>query len=102
MISLPARLIVRSYLVRSARLWVVARGLLVLQLLYAGQAPFGFPSSVTAVAVTAALGLAETHRRREWALLGNLGVGMRELIPLLLVPPAIGETVLQIVKAMAT
>jgi hypothetical protein len=70
------------------------------QLLLAEQDPFVFPTFVSGVVITIALGFVETHRRREWALLGNLGVRPRELVALLLLPPIVGETVLGIVHGV--
>ena len=99
MISIPAPLIVRSYLARSARLWLLARALLVLQQLYAGQDPRGLGMSLTAVVVTTLLGFVEITRRHEGAMLGNLGVETRDLVWLFVVPPVIGETLLQITVA---
>ena len=101
MISLPAPLIVRSYLARSARLWLLARSLLVLQQLMANQDPRGFGLSLAAVIVTVMLGFVEITRRHEQALLGNLGVESRDLVWLFVMPPVIGETLLQIVFALA-
>ena len=111
MIALPARPIVRSYVARSTKVWILARVLLGLQLAFAAQDRafgiervadhlFGLGHMVIVVAVSTALGVVETHRRHEWALLGNLGIGFRELLPLLVLPPVVGEMILHVTYAV--
>lgn len=73
--------ILGAYVLRSARIWLGLRGLAILVLAYANLPPLprSFGAFVIFVAVTTTLCIADVWRRRERALLGNLGVSMPQL-----------------------
>ena len=108
----PNRLIVRAYLARGAWLWVLARALLLAVLVFApsfaprdptlpSPAEMLFRPSPVAmlwtVMLSVMLGWADVGRRRERALLGNLGVRPLHLTAFFAVTAAAGETVVVLV-----
>ena len=97
----PDGLIVGTYVRRGAGLWIGMRAVVTVFTLLAQGDPLRPTAGMTIgiVAVSAALGLLETHRRRERALLGNLGVSLPALALMLAVPAAIGELVLRAIAA---
>lgn len=72
----PNGLVVRAYLFRGVLLWIAARAAITVALMLAGEDPIrisGF-TGVGIVLLVVVLGWIETRRRREGALLANLGV----------------------------
>jgi hypothetical protein len=94
----PNRLIVRAYLSRGARLWLVARALLSAVFLLAGTNPVQLSAAavVEVILLSVVLSFVETHRRRERAFLANLGVGPLVLGALFAGPAMIGEVALRL------
>lgn len=94
----PNRLIVRAYLSRTARLWLGARALLCGVSLLAGMnpVPLSAGAAVEIVLLSVGLSVLETHRRRERALLSNLGIGPFALGALFVAPAMIGELALHV------
>jgi hypothetical protein len=86
-------LIAASYLRRGAGIWLGVRTIASLMTFLAGGNPLSlsFGATVATIAVSGALGLLETHRRHERALLGNLGVTMAMLTIMLVAPALLGE-----------
>lgn len=72
----PNRLVVRAYLFRGMLLWIAARAAIAVALMVVRQDPIelSISASVGVVLLIVALGWIETRRRRESALLANLGV----------------------------
>lgn len=98
----PNRLLVRSYLSRGARLWVVTRLAISAVFAMAEFNPAHLPliASIQIVVLSVALGLFDIHRRREAALLGNLGIDSRTLVPMFAWPALAGEIGIQLVGAV--
>lgn len=90
----PNSLIVRSYLLRGARLWLATRILITGVLLLSGFHPFrlSFLAMGMVVVISALVCLVETYRHKERALLGNLGVGAFALVLMFVAPAILGET----------
>lgn len=92
----PNLLIARAYVARGARLWVALRGLVTAVLLL-GAGDLFRPSFSTAsqiVVLSVAIGFVDIHRRRERALLGNLGLGPSAITMFFGVPALLGELLL--------
>jgi hypothetical protein len=86
-------LIVRTYLLRGAVLWLLAR-VLISAVIFAAQGdPFAFSSrsAVIIIAVSTAVAFAQTIRYRERAFLGNLGVTRASLAACYALPALLGE-----------
>lgn len=96
----PDSLIVRSYLWRSATIWLGARLMAAAALTAASSDPVPAAANTAGalILITTLLGLADIHRRHERALLGNLGVSRTTLVALLAGPALIGELTLMIVS----
>ena len=92
----PNQLVVRSYFARGAKLWFATRAALTALFLMAGFDPLRLSATtlIGIVVLTAALGYVDVRRRRERALLGNLGVSPLALGAFLAGPPIVGETAL--------
>jgi hypothetical protein len=97
----PNPLIVRAYLSRGARLWLATRVMLSAVLLLAGTNPVRLSAAVAVaiVLLTVVVSLLDTHRRRERALLGNLGIRPLLLGALFAGPALIGEVALRLAGA---
>lgn len=89
----PNPLVVRAYLARGAKLWVLTRALLIVAFLFANADPFRLSAVefVGVITLSAALGFLETRRHRERALLGNLGVSPLVLGAMFTGPALAGE-----------
>lgn len=98
----PNQLVVRAYVARGLWLWLGLRVSISFVFLFGGTTPLRLATStvVAIVVVSALLGLLETARRSERALLGNLGVTRLSLGALLVVPPTMGELVLQAARVV--
>jgi hypothetical protein len=94
----PNRLIVRAYLSRGARLWLVTRVLLSGVFLLAGTNPVQLPVATGVEIVLLSIGVSflETRRRRERAFLANLGVRPVMLGALFAGPAMLGEAALRL------
>jgi hypothetical protein len=102
--------IVRRLLGRGVRLWILARCLLAAAVLLGASAGPRVPPSipirlspatvVLAVLLSGVLGLFEMAARRERILIANLGVSTPELASILLMPAALGETVVALLTAI--
>lgn len=94
----PNRLVVRAYLSRGARLWLVTRAMLSGVFLLAGTNPVQLSAAVVVaiILLSVVLGFLETHRRRERAFLANLGVRPLVLGALFAGPAMIGEVALRL------
>lgn len=93
----PNSVIVRAYMFRGAKLWLLLRTLLTGLFLLGGSPSILLPVSVLCgvVALSVFLAFLDTYRYRERVLLGNLGVRPVVLGMLFLIPAAIGETTLR-------
>jgi hypothetical protein len=89
----PNPLVVRAYVLRSAWLWLGVRALTVLVLGVAELPPF--PRSPKAALLFVLIGttlcFVDAWRRRERALIGNLGVSPWTFAAMSVVPPTVGE-----------
>ena len=83
----------QAYLVRGATCWVAARILAAVVGLFGSlpAAPASNVAALEAVVVSVALGVVDTLRRREAALIGNLAIHPAVFIGVLAMPAAIGE-----------
>jgi hypothetical protein len=110
---LPNSLIVRTYLLRGAKLWLFTRIAVAGAFAFAaavggGVAPaFNNPLQLSPVAVAGVVALSvglaylDTRRHRESILLGNLGVSQLHLAAMFIVPAIAGEIVLGFLLANA-
>jgi hypothetical protein len=98
----PNRLIVRTYLGRGLGLWLAVRAVGTAVLLVGHVNPMRLPvaSSIQLVAFAVGVCFLETHRQRERALLGNLGVRAGTLAVVFAVPAIVGEAAIRIVVVM--
>jgi len=89
----PTRLIATAYLARGAGLWLAARLIVAIVLLFGSQDPIRFSAATSAgmIVLSTAAGFLDVHRRRESALLGNLAVSDVALAPLFILPALLGE-----------
>lgn len=94
----PNRLVVRAYLARGFRVWLVARGIATIVFLRAGVDPVRLPIASIAelVLLSVALCFLDIHRRKERALLGNLAIGGGSLAALFAIPAIFGELAIQL------
>lgn len=92
----PNPLIVRTFLLRGASIWLGARLMATAAIAFAGMDPLRLtPMTVLTVVLAASLlGLADIHRRHERAFLANLGVSRTMLVIFLAGPAVAGEIVL--------
>ena len=100
--SMPSnRLLVSAYLARHARLWLLVRVLVSALFLHAEQNPWRIaPGGIAALVVlSATVNMFEMYRRREFELLGNLGVPRAAQLWWAFVPPLLGETILLAFRA---
>lgn len=86
-------LIVRTYLLRGAFLWLLTRLLVSAVIAAAKGDPFAISlrSAVIVIAVSTAVAFAQTIRYRERAFLGNLGVTRAWLVVSFALPALLGE-----------
>lgn len=100
----PNPLIVRAYLFRGALLWIVTRAAITGALVLAGGNALRLSTAavVEVILLIVALGWIETRRRRESALLGNLGVPPLALSAIFAAPALLGEIVVRIGAAVFT
>jgi hypothetical protein len=98
----PNPLVVRAYLFRGALLWIVARVAIAGALVLAGSDALKLSTAalVAVVMLIVALGWIETSRRREGALLANLGVSPVLLSVFFAGPALLGEFVLRFGAAL--
>lgn len=92
--SFPARLL-RTFLLRGATLWLLARlmgSAALAAVSTTGAGSLLFP--VWVVVMTASLTLVDLHRRREVALLHNLGITTVQTVVIATVPSIIFESLL--------
>jgi hypothetical protein len=93
---LPNPLIAQAYLARGAQIWLGSRAVQCAVFLVAGMNPIQL-SSATSVAIilwSVAMSFLDTRRRRERALLANLGVRPMLLGALFAGPAIVGEIAL--------
>ncbi len=94
--AMPDALIVTTWMRRGAGTWLVTRAMFVVALLLVDYPPLDLSvaTGLGVAAVATGLGVADAYaRRREHALLGNLGVGTGVLATLLAIPALLGELV---------
>ena len=93
---LPNALIARAYVARGARIWLGARAILMV-ILWLGQSDLKLSllASIQVVALSIALSFIDTHRHRERALLGNLGMQPVTVDALFGLPALLGEMMLR-------
>jgi len=98
----PNPLVVQAYLLRGALLWIVARAAIAGALVLAGGDALTLSTTalVEVVLLIVALGWIETRRRRESALLANLGVSPILLSVFFAGPALLGEFVLRFAAAL--
>jgi hypothetical protein len=100
-------MLVRTFVARGFRLWLLTRLLIIAVFFFTGglgggaENPFKLASIAVAsvIAMSVVVGLVETVRRRELALLGNLGVSRGYLVAFYGIPALFGEIVLRLVTA---
>jgi hypothetical protein len=94
----PNRLIVRAYLSRGARLWLIIRVALSGVFLLAGTNPIQLSAgaAIEIIVLSVVVSFLETRRCRERAFLANLGIGPLMLVALFAGPAMIGELALHI------
>ena len=98
----PNSLVVRTYLMRGALLWLGARLIASAALGFAEMDPLRLPVATTIglVVFSVLIGVADVHRRHERALLGNLGLSRGMLVGFLAGPPLCGEAILSLVASL--
>jgi hypothetical protein len=94
----PNFLVVRTFLVRGALLWLAARAMITTALLLDGASPFRLSGAAIAevILLSVALCFLETHLRRERALLENLGIRRLTLGVVFAGPALVGELALRV------
>ncbi|MGK2961988.1 MAG: hypothetical protein ACSLFK_07545 [Gemmatimonadaceae bacterium] len=97
----PNRLIVRAYVLRGTRLWLLTRAAIAGVFLLAGTDPVRLPTPVMVafIVLTVVTCFLDTYRHREGAFLGNLGVGPLHLAAIFVTPVLIGELTLRLLAA---
>lgn len=95
-------LIARTYLLRGAVLWLLARLLISMVILLAKADPFALSPRASAIIilVSTTLACAQTLRLHELVLLGNLGVPRAQLALYFAVPALAGELILGATHAL--
>lgn len=90
---LPNSLLARAYLARSFRLWLGIRVIVALAGALAATNLVRLSAAAIGpvVCLTVVVAFVDTGRRRERALLGNLGVGPLTLAALVAAPPLVAE-----------
>jgi hypothetical protein len=98
----PDRLILRAYLTRAVKLWLVSRILITVVFLFAGVDPLrlSVAAILEVVLVVVAIGFLDIRRHHESALLDNLAVSPRTLVALFAGPALAGEIAFRIAVAM--
>lgn len=93
-LSLPHATLTRAYLQRGIGLWVASRLVVSLVMALAEVDPWRPTplASLQIVFFTAAIAWVDMHRRKERALLGNLGVSRVLVAAICSLPAAAGET----------
>jgi hypothetical protein len=105
MIPVSARrvrpIIVRVYMTRGARLWLVFRAAVSFVLLLGGSDPIRVSPIVSSyiVALTIGIGLIDLRRQRETIFVANLGLSPIILVTMLGAPAIAGEILLHIAGA---
>ena len=92
----PDSLVIRHYIFRAAKLWLIARMALSALIVLAGDNPLrlSFAAIIATIILVSFLGLVEVRRNREQSLLGNLGVSSQTVITMLSAPAVFGEALL--------
>jgi hypothetical protein len=92
----PTRLIAAAYVARGARLWLATRLVVTVVLLFGQEEPIKFSPMAFAgmIVLSTAACFLDVRRRREAALLGNLGVSRLSLAPLFIGPAVLGESLI--------
>jgi len=87
----PALLL--AYLLRGTIIWLGVRLMIAVIMALAGGSAFDLSpmASLEVVAISVILGFVEVSRRRERALLANLGVSRPMLFWMCLIPASVGE-----------
>src|SRR5262245_50444633 len=95
-------MIVRAYVGRAARLWLLTRLAVGIVFLFGQGDPLDVSTrnSFGLVLVSTFACVAETTRRRELVLLGNLGVSYAQLAVFFALPAIAGEALLRILMAV--
>jgi len=91
----------QAYFVRGATCWVAARAVAAIVALFGSlpALPVSTVAAIEAIVVSVALGVVDTLRRRETALIGNLAIHPAVFIGALAVPAAIGELSLRAIES---
>lgn len=89
----PNPILLRAYLLRGALIWLGVRMIVATIVFFAGGSPLQLSAatSLEVVAISVILGFVEFSRRRERALLANLGVSRLILFWICLFPACVGE-----------
>ena len=97
-------LLARTYLVRGAVLWFLARVLISALMTLANANPLTLSAraSFIIILIATALGFAQTLRLRETVLLGNLGVSRATIALWFALPAFAGELIIGITGAFVT
>lgn len=99
----PTPMIVRAYIGRGARLWLLTRLAVGIVFLFAGLNPLDVSArnAFGLVLLSVFVCSVETTQRRELVLLGNLGVSYVQLGAFFALPAVAGELLLQIAGGLA-
>ena len=97
-------MIVRAYVGRGARIWLLTRLAVGIVFLFGQGDPLDVSTrNAFGLVVVSTLACAvDTTRRRELILLGNLGVSYTQLAAFFALPAIAGEVLLRIVMAVVT
>ena len=89
----PNALVARAYLVRGVWIWLTTRLLVMLAFLWADIDPLQLSLGIAlqVIVLSVVVGFVDVSRRRERALLGNLGIGSRPLGAMFAGPAVAGE-----------
>ena len=89
----PNPILLRAYLLRGALIWLGVRMIVAVIVSLAGGSPLQLSAatSLEVVAISVILGFVEFSRRRERALVANLGVSRLVLFWMYLFPASLGE-----------
>lgn len=90
-------LVVRAYVVRGARLWLVTRALLAAVFFFGQADPIRTPTLGAALIILSVVGVSvlETHQRGEFVFLANLGVRPGMIAAMFAAPATVAEVALQ-------
>jgi hypothetical protein len=98
----PDRLIVRAYVTRAVKLWLLSRILITVVFVFGSVDPLrlSVAAVLEVVLVVVAIGFLDIRRHHERALLDNLAVSPLTLVALFAGPALVGEIVVRVAVAI--